>query len=554
MNLYHYLADAAQRAPERVAVYAPVSDAAPPATRHAALTFGELDRRAGRVAGGLRSLGVGRGDRVVLMIPVSLELYQVVAALFRLGAIPVLMDPWMGVGKMAECLRRTGAAAFVGVPIAHALLSWRPGLGRLVRVLVGGPRWLRGPRLEEMLSSGPDGGPPVDLAATDPAMITFTGGSTGRPKGVYRSHGVLDAQHRGTMGCMGVGDGDVHMQAFPNMVMSNIAAGATSVIPCFRQGHAAEADGAALARQVRRHDVTGICGPPALLARLADHCLARNAPLPRVRRIVVGGSAVGFDVIRRLERATRPGAAVVLYGSSEAEPLATLRGGREIRRARRILREGGGLCVGRPPAALDLEIIAVPPHEGPLVADEAGLRRMQLPPGRIGELLVRGDHVARGYFRDPGADLELKVPTGDGRVWHRLGDMGYLDPAGRVFLVGRTHDAVPVGGSTAYPLAIEPVIESLPFVARAGIVGLSGSSGTRLVVAYAVRGTRRGRGGRGQRQARVRAACERIGVRVARIIEVPEVPVDARHNGKVDHGQLEAICRRRLGGPGRWLA
>ncbi len=547
MNLYSYLADAAQRAPERVAVAAPVPDADPPASAHTCLTFGELHAGAGHVAAGLASLGVGRGDRVVLMVPVSVDLYRVVAALFRLGAVPVLMDPWMGVGKMAACVRHTEARAFIGVPLAHALLSWRPGLGSLTRVMVGGPRWLPGPRVEEMLRAAGPGPATVDLGADDPALITFTGGSTGRPKGVFRSHGVLDAQHRGTMGCMGVSEGSVHMQTFPNMVMSNIAAGATSVIPCYRQGHPAEADPAALARQARRFGVTGICGPPALLVRLADHCIARNAPLTRVRRIVVGGSAVGFDVVRRLERATRPGAAVVLYGSSEAEPLATLRGGPAFRRARRVLREGGGLCVGRPPAGLGLEIIAVPARSGPIHADEAGLRAMQLPPGEVGELLVRGSHVSAGYYRNPSADEAIKIRTGPDRTWHRLGDLGYVDAAGRIFLVGRVNDAVRLGGAAAvHPLAVEPVVDALPFVARSGIAGIDGDGGPGLVIAYEPRSGGRRRGERARREQRVRAACGRVGVHPDRVLELARIPVDARHNGKVDHARLAVLCRRRL--------
>jgi len=553
VNLFHYLTDAAQRTPERVAVYAPVKEVDPPATRHDSFTFGGLLEDAARAAAGLRALGVGQGDRVVLMIPVSLPLYTVVAALFRLGAIPVLMDPWMGIAKMAECVRRTDAAAFVGIPLAHALMSWRPGLRRLTRVLVGGARWMGEHRLDDMLARDPDPAAPADMGPDEPALITFTGGSTGRPKGLLRSHGTLDAQHRGTVDCMGVSAGDVHMQAFPNMVLSNIAAGATSVIPCYSQGHAAEADGAALARQARRFGVSGICGPPALLTRLADHCIARNAPLTQVRRIVVGGSAAGFRVLSRLERATRPGAAVVLYGSSEAEPLATLRGGREFRRARRTLRGGGGLCVGRSPERMDMEIIAIPPVDGPLRVGEAELRRRQLPPGRVGELLVRGEHVSTGYYRDPEAEAETKVRTGPGTIWHRLGDMGYLDPSGRVHLVGRINDAVEAGGRTAHPLTVEPVLDALAFVERAGIVGLDDGEGRSLVVAYQDRTAPRGADERRHRRDRILAACARVGVEVDRVVRLPSVPVDARHNGKVDHSRLEALCRRRLGGPGRWL-
>ena len=547
MNLYHHLARSAERTPGLVAVHAP--DQGPSAGKDAerSITFGELHRRAGRVAGGLRQLGVGVGDRVVMMVPVSRELYVVVGALFRLGAVPVLMDPWMGLGRMAACIRHTEPTAFVGIPAAHALFLWRPGLRGLTRVRVGGDDWMGGHSLERMAETGPDAGPALDLAPGAPAMITFTGGSTGAPKGVLRSHDILDAQHRGTAGCMGVRDGDVHMQTFPNMVMSNIASGVTSVIPRYRQGHPADADPAALLHQALRHGVTGICGPPALLVRLADHCLARGTRLRRVRRVVVGGCAVGFDVVRRLERATRPGAVTVLYGSSEAEPLATLSGRVELRRAARAIGRGGAVCVGRPPRGLDLELMAIPPADGPVEADEASLRAMALPPGQIGELVVRGDHVCRGYYRDPAAERELKIHTSSGRTWHRLGDTGYLDAQGRVYLVGRTGDAVARDGVAVHPLAVEPVLDALPFVRRSGVVGLGDAAGRKLVVAIEIgpaRGSRYRR--RRVRQERVRAVCRRLGVEPDRVVEVRRIPVDRRHNGKVDHEALARICRRRL--------
>lgn len=544
MNLYEHLRRVAESTPERIAVVAPRMDSEPAGLEHESISFGDIDRRTGPIAGGLREQGVERGDRVVLMVPVSIELYVVVAALFRLGAVPVLLDPWMGVDRMADCIRRTEPRAFVGVPLAHALFLWRPGLRRLRRVLVRAPRWLPGRHLERM-----DGAPvPAETLAEDAtALITFTGGSTGRPKGVHRTHGLLQAQHEGTSRCMDIHPGDVQMQAFPNMVMSHIASGATSVIPWFKQGQAAETDPAALVSQIEQFGVTGICGPPALLDRLGRHCVAKGKQLSTVRRILVGGSAVGFDALDRLESVTRPGAAVVLYGSSEAEPLATLEGREEIDRARAVLERGGGLCMGRPAAHLDMEVRVLPAGFDAEGWDEAAMAEASLAAGEIGEIVVSGRHVSRHYFNDPDAEALWKVRTEAGRLWHRLGDLGYLDGEGRIFLVGRSNDAVPCGEGVTYPLTVEPVLDLLPFVARSGLVSVDLGDGTQAVVGYEpADGVLHGHESHARRE-RIRAECVKLGVQVVGIVEVASVPVDRRHNGKVERQELARLCRIELG-------
>ena len=544
MNLYEHLRRVADSAPERIAVFAPGMDSDPAGVEHESISFGELDRRTGPVAAGLRGLDVEREDRVVLMVPVSIDLYVIVAALFRIGAVPVLLDPWMGVERMADCIRRTEPRVFVGVPLAHALFLWRPGLRRLRRVFVRAPRWLPGRHLERM-----DGEPlpPETLGDDAPALITFTGGSTGRPKGVHRSHGLLQAQHEGTSRCMDIRPGDVQMQAFPNMVMSHIASGATSVIPWFRQGQASKADPAALVRQVEQFGVTGICGPPALLDRLAQHCVDQGVQLSTVRKVLVGGSAVGFEALDRLESVTRPGAAVVLYGSSEAEPLATLEGRDEIDRARSVLERGGGLCMGRPAAHLEMDVRILPTGFDAAGWDEAAVAEASLAPGEIGEIVVSGRHVSRRYYNDPDAEARWKVRTGDGRQWHRLGDLGYLDEAGRIYLVGRSNDAIPCGDELVYPLTVEPVLDALPFVVRSGIVSVDPGDGELVVVAFEpVDGVLRGSQSQGRRE-RIRDECVKLGVQVDGVVEVAEVPVDRRHNGKVDRPELVRLCRGELG-------
>ncbi len=551
MNLYGHLQRAAERSPAQVAVYAPDHGSDPPGVTHHTITMAELDRRAGALAAGLVDLGVSGGDRVVLMVPVSVDLYVVVAALFRLGAVPVLMDPWMGVARMADCIRRTRPRLFLGIPLAHALFLWRPGLRRLRRATVGGKAWMGRHSVEAMIRADAPAPPVRELRSDAPGLITFTGGSTGRPKGVFRTHGLLQAQHEGTARCMGMQPGEVHMQGFPNMVLSNIASGVTSVIPWFRQGHAAEADPTAMLRQVRRLGVAGMCGPPALLGRLAGYCVEHDQRMGTVRRVLMGGSAVSFDQLRQMDRATRPGASAVLYGSSESEPLAILEGHEEIGRAERAMRAGGGLCLGFPRPGLDMEIRALPPGLHTAGLDEDGLAAAALPAGHVGELVVRGRHVSRRYFGDPGAEAAQKIRTPGGHVWHRLGDLGYLDDDGRVYVVGRVNDTVQRRGRSLYPLVVEPLVEQLPFVRRCGLVGHPRKGMNRSIVAYepADHGARRRE--RREREQTIRAECERIGVIVDQVVVVDRVPMDARHNGKVERAALTEACRRQLGWPDR---
>ena len=551
MNLYEHLERVAAQRPDQVAVYAPDRGAGDPGVAHHSLTMAQLDARAGKLAAGLVDLGIGAGDRVVLMVPVSLDLYVVVAALFRLAAVPVLMDPWMGVARMADCIRRTQPRLFLGVPLAHALFLWRPGLRRLRRVTVGGKPWMGRHSVEAMIDAGAPAPPVATLQDDAPGLITFTGGSTGRPKGVFRTHGLLQAQHEGTTRCMGMDAGEVHLQTFPNMILSNIASGVTSVVPWFRQGHAAEADPAALLRQVRRLGVAGMCGPPALLGRLARHCIETDQRMSGVRRVLMGGSAVGFEQVREMDRATRPGATAVLYGSSEAEPLASLEGRPEIDRAEGAMREGGGLCLGHPRPGLDMELRALPLGLHTAGMDEAALAVATLPPGHVGELIVRGRHVSRRYFGDPRAEADQKIRTTGGHVWHRLGDLGYLDEDGRIYVVGRVNDTVQRRGRSLYPLVVEPLIEQLPFVRRCGLVGHPRKGMNRSILAYEAEGRPARRRQRREREDTIRAECERIDVIIDQVVVVGEIPVDRRHNGKVERDELAAMCRRELGWPDR---
>ena len=162
------------------------------------LTFRQLDIESDCIARGLEKKGVRRGVRTILMVKPSLDFFALVFALFKVGAVPVVVDPGMGVGRMLNCLRESRAQALIGIPAAHVLRTLAPRYFKQVKTpITVGARWFWGGATLRQIRS--DAWTPYRIADTrsdEIAAILFTTGSTGPAKGVYYTHGVFDAQVR----------------------------------------------------------------------------------------------------------------------------------------------------------------------------------------------------------------------------------------------------------------------------------------------------------------------------------------------------------------------
>jgi acyl-CoA synthetase (AMP-forming)/AMP-acid ligase II len=279
--------------------------------------------------------------------------------------------------------------------------------------------------------------------------------------------------------------------------------------------------------EIERHGVTRVTASPAFFERLIAQGRASGKKLPALRKVHTGGAPVFPRLLDEL-RALAPNAAVVaVYGSTEAEPIAHL-DAREITPADRLTMETGrGLLAGTPVEEITLRI----------VEDRWGRRRDNVnalelsdetrPIGEIGEIVVTGDHVLGGYLGGVG-DEETKFRV-DGFAWHRTGDAGWLDAAGRLWLVGRCAAKMDDAHGRLYPFAVECVAMTLPEVRRAAAIA---HWGRRVLVVEAP----------ARLAADLRKATAWAQIDEVRI--VPKIPVDARHNAKVDYPAL----RRMLGG------
>jgi len=491
MNVLSILADVARRHPDRPALI----------LGKQSITFSALRERIDRASAGLQREGLQPGDRAIVMIPMSIDLYVAMLALLDLGAVAVFVDPWIGWKQIAAFAAFAEPRAWLGIPRSHAL---RLRSGSIPITVTTGKRFGPVParrtlsEIEEPMGDGAVHASQPD----DPALITFTSGSSGEPKGANRTHRFLLAQHRALAAEFPAWEGDVDMPMFPVFALNNLAVGVPSVVPAMDFRRVDQVDAAAILRQMREHSVTTCTASPPFFDRLAA-----TGENPGLRRILTGGAPLSDAQLAAWRRAFPGTEILVAYGSTEAEPVAHLTA------EERLELKGPGFCAGKPIERIRARLIPIG----------------DAPPGEIGELVVTGDHVCRDYYRNPRAVKENKITDQDGTIWHRMGDTGYFDGQGRFWITGRVHSTIRRRGELIHPQLVEQAAQGEdPRIRRAAAVGL----GDRVVLVIETDA-----GEEIEKDILARLAAAGQTVDEIRLTREP-LPVDPRHNSKIDYGRV----------------
>jgi acyl-CoA synthetase (AMP-forming)/AMP-acid ligase II len=428
-------------------------------------SFAQLDADVDACARAMQARGLCRGMRTLLMVRQGLELIVCTFALMKLGAVPVVIDPGMGLRSFLKCVKRTQPEALVGIPLAIGLSRlFRGSFASLChRMPVSGTAFwaeLGRHRLAtpfEMADSGPD-----ELAA-----ILFTSGSTGAPKGVRYLHGMFEAQLRLLDRLYRFTPGEVNMPMLPVFALFNPALGMTSVIPDLNPSKPAQADAEKLVAALFQNRVTNSFGSPVLWRKVADYCEKRDLTLPALRTILIAGASVPAALVQRL-RTVAPNAEVhTPYGATEGLPLASISGTEILAESESAQKFGAGSCVGTPAPEIEIAVMRV--IDGPVPHFDASLR---LKPGEVGEIVARGPVVTLEYDGLPEATAAAKMRDIEGRVWHRMGDLGRLDSQGRLWFCGRKAERVVTDSGPLYTDCCEGVYNVHPDVARTALVGI----------------------------------------------------------------------------------
>ncbi len=527
----------AARQPDHPAVKIPRGRTSAGDIDYLVLSFRELDAEVDAWAAKLTAQGVRRGDRVLVMVRQGLPLIAAAFALFKLGAVPVIIDPGMGRKNFLACVARSKPRALVGIPLAQVMSHVFRSAFKTVEIRI----WVSGSATARLSSDSQPStlnSQPVNSAATDLAAVLFTSGSTGAPKGVCYEHGMFEAQVRLVRDTYGIQPGEVDLPMLPIFALFNPALGMTTVVPEINPSRPATVDPEKIVRAIRQEQVTNTFGSPTLWRIISRHCLKNNITLPSVKRVLMAGAPVPPGLFADLQKILPNGTAHSPYGATESLPVASISATEVLNETAAATATGKGTCVGRPVREVELKIIAITDAPITSLADAR-----ELPAGEIGEIIARGPVVTKSYDELPEATALAKIRNPQSAInneasdtWHRMGDLGYLDAHGRLWFCGRKAERVETQHGLLCTEQVEPVFNAHPNVARSALIA-TGHDGRRpAIIVEPV-----------SRDVVATASLRRKLVRELRELGAahphtdlirlaylhPHFPVDVRHNAKI---------------------
>ncbi len=545
VNVARRLAAMAERMPGAVAVAVPRKSGGRFA--YDRCTFAELEAETNRIASGLCTLGVTPGTRIALLVKPGREFIALVFGLFKAGAVIILIDPGMGRRNLLRCLADAEPAGFIAIPAVHGLrrlLQSRFPKARF-NVTVGRRLFWDGITYAELLELGSSKPTCQETSADDPAAIIFTTGSTGPPKGVLYRHGNFDRQVREISEFYGIQPGEIDVPGFPLFGLFNAAMGVTTVIPIMDASRPARIDPKKFVAVVQDWQATQSFGSPAIWNRVGQYCEKHNVRLP-LQRVISAGAPVPPHVLARMKAAiASDGDVHTPYGATEALPVASLSASEILSETRHHWAQGGGTCVGGHFPGIQWKIIAITEEPIESIDDVR-----ELPQGQIGEIIVTGPVVTHEYVTRRESNALAKISDGP-RVWHRMGDVGYLDDRGRFWFCGRKAHRVETSQGPMYSIPCEAIFNQHPVVYRSALVGVGQTGKQRPVIIVEPWPGMRPRW-RKAREALIMELAQLgkanpLTVSIEQFLIHPAMPVDIRHNAKIFREKLAPWAARKLG-------
>lgn len=547
-NIAATLTEMAAQRPHALAVLCPVGRQRNGRVAYTHYTFAQLDRESEILARGLKDFGIGCGVRTVLMVRPSLEFFALTFALFRGGAVPVLIDPGMGVKNLGQCLEEAEPEAFIGIPkaqLARRLLGWGKASIRRV-VTVGASRLWGGESLQQIRERGLQSKEPCPAAEPDEgetAAVLFTSGSTGVPKGVVYTHQIFLRQVELLRGMYGIEPGEIDLCTFPLFALFAPGLGMTAVVPDMDPTRPAHVDPRRIFEAIEDFGVTNMFGSPALINRVGRYGDAQGLRLPTLRRVISAGAPVPAAVLERFQRLLRPDVQIFTpYGATESLPVCNIGSHEILNETRASTDQGKGVCVGRPVMGVRVEIIPISDDPIKVWSDD-----LRLSDHEIGEIAVQGSNVTREYYLRPASNELAKIlDPASGSWFHRMGDVGYRDAQGRIWFCGRKSHRVATPDGALFTIPCEAIFNTHPAVYRTALVGANDKGRIRPVLCVELE-----EGAVVDREA-VKCELFALGGRYAHtscidtILFHPAFPVDIRHNAKIFREKLAVWASEQL--------
>ncbi len=526
-NIANRLVDTASRLGDRSAIHLPDSKS---------YSFAQVQKESDRYAACFEKMGISDGERALLMVRPGFDFITLSFALFKTGAVQVLIDPGMGKSNLLDCIKSSEPSALVAIPKAHfARLLYPKSFRSVTKLVTVGRRWLWGGETVSAFRRAPDSSYTIN-DSVDTAAILFTTGSTGVPKGVVYTHDIFTAQVDLIREKYQITDEDIDLPAFPLFALFSIAMGMSVVIPDMDPTRPADVDPQKIVNSVNEKGVTFTFGSPAIWRKVSRHCVENNIKLPSLKRVLMAGAPVDEKIHERLIEKILPGDGNTYtpFGATESLPVTDISGREVLAETAKNSRNGKGVCVGKPLQGMSIDIIAI--SDEPLeYMDQA----QNLDTGVIGEIVAGGPVVTKEYFRLPEQTALAKIIDREsGKIFHRMGDVGYLDEKGRLWFCGRKNHRLITSTGTLYTIPCESIFNNDPSVFRTALVGLGESPNQTPIIIVEP-----DKGGINREETAQRlletASKSELTSSIKGLLFKDEFPTDVRHNAKIFREKLK---------------
>lgn len=384
--------------------------------KNESITYIELAKKIRSTSSHLQKKGIQKNDKVMVFIPMSIQLYQTVLALFSLGAIVVFVDEWADRKRLRKALQVVPVDAIIA-PKKYIWLAYiLPPFTKIKRKL----------SIPNKLDS-PESFKITNVNLDDTALITFTTGSTGLPKAADRTHQFLSEQFRILKAEIGATSQDKCLITLPIVLLSILGTGASGYIADFNQKKPEKLNAKAQLDFIEANHISLLISSPFFVEKLSEATIDQKL---RLRKILTGGAPVFPNLATKIQKAFPESQNLVAYGSTEAEPISSI-DMKALCTFKSLPKHG--LPVGQPHEEIQIRIIEI--TEEPIVLDDSGWKRWEKAAGEMGEIIVAGPHVLNRYFASVEAFKKNKIIDGQ-IIWHRTGDSGrHIN--GNLYLNGR---------------------------------------------------------------------------------------------------------------------
>jgi olefin beta-lactone synthetase len=537
VNVADYLEAQATSQPCKRAVIVPVRrERKSGRNLYAHVTFSQLLDITNRYAWGLNGDGVKFGDRVLVGLQPGIDLVAVTFALYKLGAVPVFIDPGMGKKGLLACVKQVRAKVVIAELKAHILAAINKksfsGVEKFYNI--GKFQFGRMKSLQKLASSR-ENFPIVETEGKDLAAILFTSGSTGTAKGVLYTHATFAHQIKLIRRTYKVTPQDVDMSIFPLFSLFAVSMGMPTVIPDMDCSRPLSANPRRICRIIHDQGVTFSFGSPTFWDKMATFCIKHEVRFPSLRALLMAGCSVPCELHERfLDNLLGPdGDVYVPYGATEALPLTSMKGSEALMGMKEKSDGGAGTCVGMP-ISEKIEIRIIKVSDEPISDWDESL---VLATGEIGEIVVKGVIVTAEYFDRPDANEKAKIREGR-YVWHRMGDIGYFDEEGYLWFCGRKVDRVQLAEHELYTDCCENVFNVHSDVKRSALipfVDLEGVSAAAIVIQpksnFSIKDEEEKK--RLTKEILTIAEGNWVTKKIKHVLIKESFPVDVRHNAKI---------------------